>query len=392
MSTLSLDRLRKEAPNLRKDTLGVLLRWGQESPAWEIRLPFQRVYLFFQAEAVETFLLSKAVTKETFQYRALRRLTGSGLLVSDGESWRESRRLLNPHFSAKHRPLWQALLTEVAEHYFTTWKAGEERDLEAGMMELALWFLGEVFWGRKLDKELTQTVIAALDHLVQGMQEPLLALSPRRYWRWRHLKKRLAAAAHQLAQHPTLSQLSPAQARAEALTLLIAGHETLGSALTWSLYLLSHHPHYFPKVAEDYTWAQLVFHEALRLYPPAWLITRRLHQKEPLLIHNLQVKPNSLIILSPYVTHRLAFKDGERFWPERFLSERPEPNGRYFPFGLGPRLCIGRDLSLVEGPVALQAFARRFRLEPLPDPGLWPSVTLRTQKGLPARLLPAKFD
>jgi hypothetical protein len=58
MSTLSLDRLRKEAPNLRKDTLGVLLRWGQESPAWEIRLPFQRVYLFFQAEAVETFLLS----------------------------------------------------------------------------------------------------------------------------------------------------------------------------------------------------------------------------------------------------------------------------------------------------------------------------------------------
>ncbi len=386
MNSLSLSRLRKDVEALRRDTLGVLLRWGQESPSWHLKLPFQSVYFFFGPEAVEAFLLSKAVTKETFQYRALGRLTGPGLLVSDGDTWRQSRRILNPLFSHKHHAQWEKIFTEVAEDFFSEWSGGEVRDLEAGMMELSLRFLGAVIWGRALEKDLTQTVIAALDHLVGTMQNPLLALSPRRYWHWARLKKRLAAAAHQLAQHPVLSTLPPAQARAEALTLLIAGHETLGSALTWSLYLLSRHPEYLPRVAEDIAWARVVFHEALRLYPPAWLITRRIKSAPISLPNGLSLKPGSLVVLSPYVTHRVAFSEGERFWPERFFSERVEPNGRYFPFGIGPRLCIGREMSLIEGPVALQAFARRFRLEPLPEPGLWPSVTLRTQKGLPARL------
>ncbi len=389
MKPLSLSRLRKDAEALRRDTLGVLLRWGQGSPAWHLKLPFQSVYFFFAPEEVEAFLLSKVVSKETFQYRALHRLTGPGLLVSDGDTWRESRRLLNPTFSSKHIQAWEKVFMAVSEEFFSDWQAGEVRDLEAGMMELSLRFLGAVFWGRALEKELTQTVIAALDHLVEGMQNPFLALDPRRYWRWARLKKRLSVAAHQLAQHPVLSKLPPPQARAEALTLLIAGHETLGSALTWSLYLLSRNPQYFPKVAEDFHWAKMVFHEALRLYPPAWIITRRIKSPESMRSESLQLKPGSLVILSPYVTHRLAFPEGERFWPERFLSERAEPSGRYFPFGVGPRLCIGREMSLIEGPIALQAFARRFWLEPLPEPGLWPSVTLRTQKGLTARLLKA---
>ena len=390
MLEITLSRLRREAEALRQNPLEVLLRWGQEGPAWEVKLPFQRAYLLFAPEPVEAVLLSRDVTKETFQYRALGRLTGPGLLVSDGEKWRESRRLLNPPFSSKHRQAWQTRFAHIAEAFFDSWQAGEARDLEAGMMALSLQFLGEAFWGHPLEENLTETVIAALDHLVEGMQDPLLALNPRRYWRWRRLKKRLSEAAHLLAQHPTLAKLAPAQARAEALTLLIAGHETLGSALTWSLYLLSHHPHYFANVAEDYTWAQLVFHEALRLYPPAWIITRRLRQ--PLSLGQVQLRPGSLVILSPYITHRLSFPDGEAFQPERFLTERAEPSGRYFPFGLGPRLCIGRDMSLIEGPVALQAFAQRFRLEPLPDPGLWPSVTLRTRNGLPARLLKTTPD
>ncbi len=387
MKSLSLSRLRKEAEALRRDTLGVLLRWGQESPSWHLKLPFQSVYFFFGPKEIETLLLSKWVTKETFQYRALRRLTGPGLLVNDGEDWRQSRRTLNPLFSNKHLERWEGVFTAIAEDFFSEWSVGEVRDLEAGMMELSLRFLGEVIWGRTLEKELTQTVIAALDHLVGGLQDPLLALSPRRYWRWARLKKRLSETADQLAQHPDLSRLPPVQARAEALTLLIAGHETLGSALTWSLYLLSRHPEYLSRIAEDVAWARMVFHEALRLYPPAWLVTRRVRKTEMMLSESLRVRPGSVVVMSPYVTHRLAFPEGERFWPERFLSERAEPSGRYFPFGVGARLCIGREMSLVEGPVALQAFARRFWLEPLSDPGLWPSVTLRTQKGLPVRLL-----
>jgi len=187
-----------------------------------------------------------------------------------------------------------------------------------------------------------------------------------------------------------LEGLSASQARAEALTLLIAGHETLGSALSWSLYLLSRHPDYFPRVAQDRQWAAMVFHEALRLYPPAWLITRRL--TAPIMIGNDTLKASSLIILSPYVTHRIAFPEGERFLPERFLTEKAQPSGRYFPFGLGPRLCIGREMSLLEGPIALQAFAKRFSLDPLPTPQLWPSGTLRMKEAMEISLLPTAQD
>lgn len=85
------------------------------------------------------------------------------------------------------------------------------------------------------------------------------------------------------------------------------------------------------------------------------------------------------------MTQRLYFPEGEAFQPERFLAERGTPSGRYFPFGLGQRLCLGRDFALPEGPIVLRAFFRRFRLDPLPFPRVLAQVTLRPEGGLPAR-------
>lgn len=387
MKALTFSKIRLAASTLQEAPLTVLASWAQESLRWRLRLPWDLVYLLFDPKGVEAVLLAESTTKRTFQYKALRRITGPGLLVTDGLPWRNSRRLLNPHFSAQHAPDWQVITQKITEAFFAAWTIPNHRDLESEMMQLSLRLLGEVFWGKPLEASLTSTVIAALDHVVQTLQNPLLVLSLRRQWLWLKLKRRLYKAAQQLAKHPTLRQLPPPLARAEALTLLIAGHETLGSALTWALYLLSHHPQYWSLVAKDLQWARLVFHEALRLYPPAWLITRRLTR--PLALDNETLPSHSLIILSPYVTHRIAFLEGERFYPERFLEESPRPSGRYFPFGLGKRLCIGRELSLIEGPLILQLFAQRFSLPPPPTPALWASVTLRTKNGLPVSIQPA---
>ncbi len=386
MKTLSLSAIRAVASQLRADPLAVLMDWAVASPRWRLRLPWGSIYFLFDPAGIEAALLAETTTKRTFQYQALRRITGPGLLVTDGETWRKSRRLQNPLFSSQQATRWQALTQSVAENFFRAWAVPNQRDLESDMMQLSLHLLGVILWGKSLEASLTSAVIAALDHVVQKLQNPLLALSPRRQWWWFRLKRRLNQVAEQLAQHPTLQQLPPPLARAEALTLLIAGHETLGSALTWALYLLSHHPQHLPRMAEDPRWAQLVFHEALRLYPPAWLITRRL--SKPLALEGETLRAGSLLVTSPYVTHRIAFAEGERFLPERFLEESPRPSGRYFPFGLGRRLCIGRELSLVEGPIVLRLFAQRFALDPLPKPDPWASVTLRPKGGLSALVHP----
>ena len=120
------------------------------------------------------------------------------------------------------------------------------------------------------------------------------------------------------------------------MTLLVAGHETVASALTWSLLLLSHHPEWQERVAESEEAALAAFQEALRLFPPAWILTRK--AESPFLLDGTPLPPGTTLVLSPYVTQRLYFPDGEGFRPERFLEERGTPSGRYFPFGLGQRL------------------------------------------------------
>lgn len=160
----------------------------------------------------------------------------------------------------------------------------------------------------------------------------------------------------------------------------MAGHETTASALTWSLYLLSHKPEWQEKVAQSEAHALAAFQEALRLYPPAWILTRKVEAS--LDLGGQAIPPGSTVVLSPYVTHRLHFPQGEAFLPERFLEDRGLPSGRYFPFGLGKRLCLGRDFALLEGPIALRAFFRRFRISPLPEVQVHAGVTLRPKGGL----------
>jgi cytochrome P450 len=193
------------------------------------------------------------------------------------------------------------------------------------------------------------------------------------------------------------------QARDEALTLFLAGHETTANALTWTWYLLSQHPEIERRLHQEIDavlgrrapelgdvpqlrYAEMVIAEALRLYPPAWAVGRM--AKGAFALGGVEIPAGSICIMSPYLMHHDArwFPDPEKFDPERWTSEARDarPKFAYFPFGGGARLCIGERFAWMEGVILLAALAQKWRLRL--DPGQkvepLPLITLRVKNGM----------
>jgi cytochrome P450 len=199
------------------------------------------------------------------------------------------------------------------------------------------------------------------------------------------------------------SGMTDRQLRDEMLTLLIAGHETVASALAWAWYLLATDPAAEAKLHAELAavlagrapqvddlpnlrYTQAVFEEALRLYPPAWIITRKALADDE--IGGYRVPANALVVASPYVTHRQAalWHDPEAFDPDRFTEEHAasRPRFAYYPFGGGPRLCIGDQFALTEARLIIATVAQRYRLRLVAGHpiAVEPGVTLRPKHGL----------
>jgi cytochrome P450 len=217
----------------------------------------------------------------------------------------------------------------------------------------------------------------------------------------------------ELRDEETGEGMSDRQLRDEVMTLLLAGHETTANALAWTWHLLGRHPaaaerlraelaavlgRRMPTVADlpQLPWTRMVLEEAMRLYPPAWLISRAAMEDD--VIGGYHVPRGATVILSPWVTHRHPdlWDDPERFDPERFAPARvaARPRFAYFPFGGGPRLCIGSGFAMTEAQLVLASVASRYRLEPVPghEPRLEPLVTLRPRDGLPMRVCRLEED
>jgi cytochrome P450 len=205
--------------------------------------------------------------------------------------------------------------------------------------------------------------------------------------------------------------LTEREVRDELVTLVIAGHETVASCLTWALHLLAENPAVQDRLAGELeslpgdrplrpddlralAFTRAVVDEALRLFPPAWVITRR--ALAPDVVEGVDVPAGTLVIVSPWLLHRRAesWPDPLRFAPERFLAggaAQGPPRGDYIPFGAGPRLCIGRDVALVQAVLILATLLRGRRVvraPGIPAPRVDALVTLRPHGGLPLRLLP----
>jgi cytochrome P450 len=414
-------------------------------------LGFMQVYIISHPDAVQHILQlnHRNYSKKTFQYNLLAGITGRGLLTNDGESWLQQRRLIQPAFHRSKIAAFDSLIVSSALRVLDRWeRAGEEiLDIDAEMMQLTLQIVGQALFSIDLSdqaNELTQATLIVLDYIVHRARHPI-SLPPgfpttrnrqfssalrlfNRYiqnlieGRRRDLDQSNGASR---AGSPDLLEMlllardeqtgkgmDDRQLRDEIITLLIAGHETVASALTWTWYLLSQNPQQeselhaeldqvlqgrFPSSPDlaRLPYTRMVFEEGLRIYPPAWMITRRATGLDRLPgYEEYPIPAGALVLTSPYLVHRHPdfWGDPEKFMPERFSPENSakRPRFTYIPFGGGPRLCIGDGFAMLEARLLIAAIAQRYRLRPIGSKSVEAAslVTLRPINGLPMAIEP----
>lgn len=421
--------------NLQQNPLEFLVELAQTyGGIAQIPLPLMNIFSLAEPQAVKHVLQDNArnYSKKTLQFTNLALVTGQGLLTSDGEFWLRQRRMMQPAFHRGRIASFGSAMTQAALRLVERWQSrqGQALDIDHEMMEMTLEIVGQTLFSADLSdaaSQLVRATLTTLDFVIYKAQNPFAAPLFLPTWRNREFKRALAtldAAAYKLIEERRKSQpkddllsmllearsedgqaMNDLQLRDELITLIIAGHETVASALTWSWHLIAQHPQAQQKLhtelaqvlagrtpgVEDLPrlpYTRALFDEALRLYPPAWLITRRAIEDDQ--IGGYPVPKGSLIITSPYIVHRQpqAWPQPEAFRPERFLEEARVPRYAYIPFGGGPRLCIGNNFALLEGPLILATIAQHYRLVPASAKPVEaaPLVTIRPRGGLWMRL------
>ena len=400
------------------------------------RLATESVHLCIHPEAISHVLHDNHMNydKQVFDYKMMgSRLLGKGLLTNDGPSWLKQRRLSQPAFSHKRINAYSSIMQRCTEDFLKEWqqKDGQELDMSVEMAALTLRIVGLTLFGKDLIHESAE-IGHALSDANQMLTRRLFSGIPD-FVRFMPLDFKLKKAANQLrnvvdeiieerkgheedyddllsilmmARDENDRGMDPVQMRDEVLTLLLAGHETTANALTCALHLLSLHPEEqehlssecrtvcqgqvpdFQKIKELEA-ANRVVQETMRLYPPAWSIARRCKKDDEIM--GYPIKSNSLVFLSQLVTHRHPdfWERPELFRPARFSADEIKSRHQYafFPFGGGPRLCIGADFAMMEAVIILSSLMMEFRVEPLREKvDMELLITLRPKDGLPLRI------
>jgi cytochrome P450 len=324
-------------------------------------------------------------------------LLGNGLMTSEGDFWRRQRRMMQPDFHRRVIDKLGRLIHEVNEKFAERWAAhaarGEPINLLDDLSELTLEIVLRSIFGDDLER-LEGELGANPFEVVAKEQNRDLKFA----FRFRSLAKLVNGLIERRRRENAqpedfLAMLMAARDREndapmsdkelidEVLTLIVAGHETTAAALTWTWYLLSRHPDSAAaleaeadrtadgvlglETAESLTFAHQVAQEALRLYPPGWLFTRRTLEGDEL--GGYPVAPRTDVFISPYTLHRHPefWSEPEEFKPERFAGIDAKERHRfaYIPFSVGPRHCIGENMAMFEMLIHVNRMARRFRLK-----------------------------
>jgi cytochrome P450 len=431
-------------PEFRGDRLGFLVRTARQyGGVARFGLRRRSVFLVTDPAAVKRVLQDNADNygRKTRSLAALRETIGDGLLTTTGPAWWRNRRLMQPAFHKQRLGGFAGTIAEAAEDFAARaarlGAAGPPFDLVPELARLTLRILGRCLFDRELTDEADAVggaVQVVLHHTIEklGSLIPLPGLVPTpKNLRFRRAlraldrvvlslieeRRRGAGAAERgdlltmlvsARDEETGEGLGDRQLRDEVMTLLLAGHETTAMALSWTFYLLSLHPGVRRRLEDELAaalagrapalddlprlpYTRMVIEEAMRLYPPAWVITRSATGADEL--GGFAIPAGDMVLLSPYVTHHdpSLWEDPEGFDPERFApgAEGGRPRYAYYPFGGGPHLCIGAGFAMMEATIVLATVAQRLRLdleagrpvaiEPLvtlrPSPGIW--VTAR---------------
>ncbi|HKW18018.1 MAG TPA: cytochrome P450 [Terriglobales bacterium] len=417
-------------PLAADDPLSVFTKWAHEyGDIFYYRAAWLHVYFLNHPDLIEEVLVCNP--RNFLKDRVVRKshwFFGEGLLTNEGDSWLRQRKFSAPAFHRERIAAYAKVMTNYAEQTAASWRNGEVRDLHLDMMQLTLRVVVRALFN--LESEKTQQISAAMNVMMGNATGVRMLLPPiMRYLpipqmvRVRRAVANLDQIVYEIiAQHHAAARdsgdllsmlisardedgtrMSDKQLRDEVLTFLLAGHETTALALTWTWYLLGQYPEIEQKLQEELDrvlsgrapefadmarlpFTERVIKESMRLYPPAWSLARTVISDFELRGYTIPAGAN--VVMSQWIMHRHPgyFPEPEKFDPDRWLADRGNklPRFAYYPFGGGPRQCIGAAFAMMEATLLLATIAQHFRLRVVPDHPVIPipSFTLRPKYGM----------
>ncbi len=417
-------------PDLRRDSLAIYTRCAREyGDIATLRFGPKRIYVVSHPDLIDEVLVTRAANfTKHYGLRSGKRVLGNGLLTSEGDFWRKQRRLIQPAFTRERVASSGNTWVRLADRLREVWGVGETRDLHTDLSKVTLEIAAATLFGADDVTAEAAEVVKALQSLTAGFNNRLFRLvrlpdsfpTPGNIRRERAAKRlddiifdlirrRRASGSHgdllgillNARDEDDGTRMSDQQLRDEALTLFLAGHDTTALTLSWAAYLLARHPEVALKLEAEadavlarraptpndlprLRYAENVVQEVMRLYPPAPVIGRQ--AIEPCELAGYRIPARGTVLISQWVVHRDPrwYDEPEQFRPERWSGGllRRLPRHAYFPFGGGPRICVGNHFAMMEAILVLAAVARNWHFEVPAGEGSVrprPAVTLRPE-------------
>jgi cytochrome P450 len=409
--------------------IGTVTKVAKKYPEMaEMRSPLFDFYLVSTPALIQEVLVThhKDFVKGDFLQRT-KKVFGEGLLTSEGDFHHRQRRLVQPAFSHERIAAYADTMVKYTDRLLWSWADGEVLDIHAEMTQLTMAVVGKCLFNEDVEQQ-SATLSQALTDIIEyfnRLSSPFAWLleklpSNRKY---SQAVERVDAMVYGMikerrktgedpgdllsmllrARDEDGSAMSDKQVRDEALILFAAGHETTANALSWTWYLVSQHPEVAKKLREEVdsvlddkapTFTDVpqlpyitnVFTESMRLYPPAWILTRQ--ATKDTVIGPYAISSGTDVLMSQYVVHHdpRFYENPEQFNPDRWTKEMKAklPKFAYFPFGGGPRSCVGEPFAWMEGALIIARIAQLWNLSLAEKRKveLLPRITLRPKNGI----------
>jgi cytochrome P450 len=430
-------------PGFRRDMMRTMIdAWREQGDVVRLRLAQYRAHLISHPEHIKYVLQDNYLNYTKLQRvdDKFTQVAGNGLVSSRGDFWLRQRRMTQPIFHRQRISSFAKVMTDTTAGMLQRWEGpardGQALDMRVEMVRLSLAVLSQALfsadWGGVAD-DVGAAVTVAFDYVQRRMNalvdvpEWVPIPSNRRFIRaratvdeivYRFIAERraggpggedLVSLLLSVRDDETGAGMTDQQLHDEITTMIFAGHETVSTALTWVWYLLSKHPAAARRVREEVQdalagrvptvddlpklpFTQMVVDESMRLYPPIWMLSRVPIKDDE--IGGFRIPAGDMVFICPYMAHRHPdfWVNPEGFDPERFSAERAQGRHRYafFPFGGGPRICIGDAFALLEMRLVVAMVAQRYRLDLVPGHPVVPQATisLRAKHGVLMRVRP----
>jgi cytochrome P450 len=419
-------------PEFNRDTLGFITRCRDYGDVVRARFLYVTSYFLYNPNDIEYLLSTNAknfIKSMSLRSNFFQRLVGNGLITSEGDFWRRQRRLAQPAFHRQRISAYADVMVEYAERMISAWRDGESRDIHRDMMRLTLEIVVKTLFNADVSSD-ADRIGSILSQIVKpfASQATLKWILDNRlptpgHARFHSRAKQIDDVVYRIigerrasgrdegdllsmllqAQDEDGSQMNDRQLRDEVMTLFLAGHETTALTLSWAWYLLGLHPEIEKKFHAELDevlagrapsfgdlarlkYAEMIAKESMRLYPPAYGVGRQ--AVEDCEIGGYRVPAGTQLFAFQWVTQRdpRFFDHPDEFNPDRWSEALTSnlPKYAYFPFGGGPRVCIGNSFAMMEIVLVLATIGQRLRfsLEPDHPVEILPAMSLRPRDGI----------